>query len=291
MIVNKSVLIEINEFNKKYYDRKGYKANVGQLCEIKIEDLKYKYMGYIDVRCESCLEVRSMIYYYYMKLNKKLINGELHSCRKCAISKRRKTNLEKYGHEYPIIDINSKVYSKNKDTLMSKYGVDNISKLEWVKEKKIETSLANYGTKHTLQSEIIKDKIKNTCLEKYGVDNPTKLREFFLKAQKNAFKKHEFGDLIYQGTYELDFINLCLDMNIIIENGKEFKYDTDRTYYSDFYIPSINLICEIKSTWTYNCDIKENLRKKQSVIESGYSFIFIIDKKYDELIELLNFNI
>ena len=64
-------------------------------------------------------------------------------------------------------------------------------------------------------------------------------------------------------------------------------YGKNRVYHSDFYIPHLNLICEIKSSWTIFKDFKENLLKQQSCNNNGYNFIFIIDKNYDSLKELL----
>lgn len=74
-----------------------------------------------------------------------------------------------------------------------------------------------------------------------------------------------------------------------IKNGKEvprFKYDAgdqEREYQPDFYLPSKNLIIEIKSTYTAagTNELFENLvAKRKAVIAAGYKFKLIIwDKK------------
>ena len=61
-----------------------------------------------------------------------------------------------------------------KNTNLLKYGVENPSQLESVKDKKKNTCMVNYGVSSPLKSAAIKDKVKATCLEKYGVDNPRK---------------------------------------------------------------------------------------------------------------------
>ena len=42
------------------------------------------------------------------------------------------------------------------------------------------------------------------------------LKEIFDKAQKNSYRilKYYDSEITYQGTYELDFINFCIDNNI-----------------------------------------------------------------------------
>lgn len=82
----------------------------------------------------------------------------------------------------------AKKEAKKKATVSAKYGVDNVAKLDEVKEKisdfrksdeckdKIrETSLKKYGVEHFRQSEEVKAKVKATMIERYGVDNVSRL--------------------------------------------------------------------------------------------------------------------
>jgi hypothetical protein len=85
-----------------------------------------------------------------------------------------------------------------KETCLSKYGVDNPSQLQSVKDKveetcmnrfgfksrfesedfanlRKDTMIERYGFEHSMQSPIIQQKCKNTLLIKYGVDNPSKI--------------------------------------------------------------------------------------------------------------------
>ncbi len=89
---------------------------------------------------------------------------------------------------------------------------------------------------------------------------------------------------------ELDFIEYCIKNEINIENGPTIKYklcEKERVYYSDFLIRDINLIVEVKSTYTY-CDYDENIAKMKYTIENGYNFIFIIDKDYTDFEKIIN---
>ena len=173
---------------------------------------------------------------------------------------------------------------------MEKYGVKHPFQSEIIRDKINKTMLERYGVDNPFKCDIFKEKIRKTLLERYGVDNPTKNTEIFEKAQRHSYciVKHNDIDITYQGTYELDFINFLILKSIPFEKGPTIDYILDginRKYHSDFYIPSINLICEVKSNWTYRRDIIENETKKEFSLKSGYNFLFIMDKDYSELIE------
>jgi len=55
------------------------------------------------------------------------------SCKECSDEKKKETNMERYGVEYPFQC--EKVKQKIKDTNMERYGVENPSKCEEVKKK------------------------------------------------------------------------------------------------------------------------------------------------------------
>jgi rubrerythrin len=76
-----------------------------------------------------------------------------------------KTNLEKYGVEYPAQSL--LVQKKMKKTSLDRYGVENIfQRTDMIKEKIKE----KYGVEHIAQSKEIKEKIKRTNRERYGFD-------------------------------------------------------------------------------------------------------------------------
>jgi len=59
-------------------------------------------------------------------------------------------------------------------SIIDKYGVDNVSKLQEIQMKKENTCMKNHGVKVSFNSSKIKEQITNTYIEKYGVDNPFK---------------------------------------------------------------------------------------------------------------------
>lgn len=200
--------------------------------------------------------------------------------------KRMKSMIERYGVDTAIknIDLRNKMFQTN----IKKYGTNYYFESDEFKDKYKKIIFDKYGVDNVFKNEDIKDKIKNTLMIRYGVDNPTKNIDIFNKAQKNSYKIFKYGntEITYQGTYELDFLNFCVSNKLDIKNGPTIDYFLDnknRKYHSDFYIPQFNLICEVKSCWTFDSNIIENYIKMEYSIKSGYNFLFIIDKNYDEL--------
>jgi hypothetical protein len=204
--------------------------------------------------------------------------------------KYKKTNLEKYGVEHP--SQNDEIFQKIKkttkettgfecnfqnrelmnDSMMKKHGVKNISQLKETQEKIINTNLKKYGYTHHFQNPII-----------------------FENAQRISFKIKQFKDtnIWYQGTYELNFLEKYYNKFYNnIQRGFSIKYKfnkKNKVYHSDFYILSLNLIIEIKSSYYYKKYRNKCNLKKKAAISQGYNYIMIVDKnykKFDKLIQL-----
>ena len=100
---------------------------------------------------------------------------------------------------------------------------------------------------------------------------------------------HEIG-VKYQGSYENDFLDLCKSLELKVTRGKTIKFihnNKEKVYFSDYYLEDYNLIVEVKSWYTYELHKELNLVKQSSVLEQGYNFLFIIDKKYDSFLSII----
>lgn len=221
------------------------------------------------------------------------------------------TNIEKYGFgcslqndeikckkvetvikNYGVDNIlkSSKIREIIKNTNIEKYGVEYPSQSDEIKDKIIKTNREKYGVDHSFQADEVKNKIKNTNVEKHGVEYPSQNTEIFNKIQKNGYMYGIYENIHYQGTYELDFVKFCKINNIYIENVKfkiEYFDNTTHFYHPDFFIKKLNLVIEIKSTYTYEMELEKNILKQEATIKSGYNFLFIIDKKYDEFLKFM----
>lgn len=131
MILTREIEIKINESNYQYYDDLGYDVSIGEIIKIPIELISKGSHYKIKCKCDGCGIEKEVIYKNYIKYDN--IFGEYY-CRKCSENKRKQTLRKNFGVDYPIQ--NKKVRSKMKNTLLEKYGVDNISK----RDKQNETS-------------------------------------------------------------------------------------------------------------------------------------------------------
>ena len=223
--------------------------------------------------------------------------------------KSKKTCLEKYGVE------SFAATKEYKEKLFENFGVINVFQLESVKNKCKKSHLKNLGVEYPSQSEKIKRKKEKTCLERYGVDhnfkipkvienrkntwiknlgvkNPTQNIRILEKSQKTAFKLKQFRntDLWYRGSYELDFLEKFYDKYPTISRGPSIKYSLNgknKIYHSDFYIPPLNLIIEIKSTWILNLYKEQITNKEKSMMNSRFRYLMILDKNYSNFFELI----
>ena len=178
-----------------------------------------------------------------------------------------------------------------KKTINERYGCDNVFQNKDVKKKLKDISIKKYGVDNIFKSDIFKNNMKIYNFEKYGVYYLAQVPEFYMKQQKSGYRLHlhENTKLYYRGTYEKDFLDLCFENNILVEQGKRIKYifeNNDHYYFSDFYLKLKNLIVEIKSKYTYEKYLDKNLIKQKTTIGLGYNFMFIIDKNYEEFMNI-----
>ena len=175
------------------------------------------------------------------------------------------------------------IYSgiRTKEAIFEKFGVENVYQLESIKEKCKKVKFNKYGDEKYQN----RNKIEQTNLERYGVKTPFQNEVVWNKTQINSLriKKFRNTNIWYQGTYELNFLNKYYDKYPEIQRGPSIKYSFDninKLYYPDFYIPSLNLIIEIKSNYWYRIHKLNILEKEKATISNGFNYIIIIDKNY-----------
>lgn len=227
-------------------------------------------------------------------------------------SKRKKTNLQKYG-----VDIASKlseVIEKNKQSHIKNWG-DYAMRTNEILTKRNDTCIERYGGVGMASEELF-SKMKNTNIEKYGVEYYSSTSDWYGKCVKTALERYgeewvskvdsinakqqsggysyydfEFpsGKVVRVQGYEPKVLtNLVIDyseddiivgvQNIIDEIGFfHYEYeDKTHRYYPDIYIKSENEVIEVKSTYTFNKEKEKNLLKRESVLNKNINFKFII---------------
>jgi len=165
-----------------------------------------------------------------------------------------------------------------------KYG--NQLNTERANMKRKKTNLNKYGHENPWGNKQVQEKREKTWVKKYGVRNPAQNREIYEKSLKTRRQVKQFRDtdLTYQGSYELDFLEKFYD-KIDIENGPSISYlfeGKNKVYHSDFYIPSKNLVIEIKSDYILSLDEEINY-KKQACVKQGYNYMLVLNKNYKNI--------
>ncbi|NBP03488.1 MAG: hypothetical protein EBU90_26035 [Proteobacteria bacterium] len=125
MILTREISVRITESNFSYYEDLGYEVFIGEILIIPIELMSKGSHYKILCKCDVCGIERQVIFKNYINYGN---NWGEYYCRKCSEHKRKKTLRERLGVDYPIQ--NQKVMKKMKKTLLKKYGVDNISKID-----------------------------------------------------------------------------------------------------------------------------------------------------------------
>lgn len=300
MIINKKVNVKVGTKSFSWYKERGYNPRCGEMLEISIEDITSYSSAIVDVECQLCNAINKKKYFDFKYSIEKSQDGKYY-CKKCSYENTKKTNIIRYGYITPLN--NKDVIKKSRETMIRNYGVDNISKTIYTRSEKSlkmkenssrlnDIIVEKYGT-NVSRLDWIKNKKRETTLKNYGVENPSQNAKIFEKAQKNGkkIKLHDKMCLFYRGTYENHFLDICFIYDIEVEKGKTISYLFDnkkRVYHSDFFIPSKNLIVEIKSSYYYSKYLKINEAKRKETLKNGYNHIFIIDKDYTQFLELLN---
>jgi hypothetical protein len=207
----------------------------------------------------------------------------------------QQTNLDRYGVDNPRKS--NVTVDKIKQTNQERYGYDSFLISPEGQQQRLQTTLEKYGVEYALQSPEIQQNKNQTCLAKYGVNHPMQTTTVFEKCGKYKNKQLNLPSgksIRYQGYENVAITHLLLEVgeeDIKNQRGEvpSIWYiidDTTHRYYPDIYIPSKNLIVEVKSTWTYKKHFDINQLKKQTCIEQGYNFEFWIcsNKKILEII-------
>jgi hypothetical protein len=329
MIKNEFIKIKVSSGLKQNYSGLGYDFSKHEI-DFRVSDLKDVSNQKIEVICDICGVEYNIHYCKYIKNIKRNGFYSCKFCghkRKSEIMtnnnislnpnvqiKKKETFLKNYGVDNP--SKSESIKKKKEETCLKNYGVTSGLKLrdkvkqgmldrfgvefplqsERIKEKMCNNLLIKYGVDNVSRLLEIKNKKEETCLKNYGVRNPGQSESILKKQLLSAYKIVYYNDELFaQGTYELDFLNWCEGNKIInlISNGPTIKYilnGVDHYYHADFFIESLNLIIEIKSTYTYNFHYEKNIAKSVYSKSAGYNFIFVIDKQYDELLNILKNN-
>lgn len=280
MILTKFVDVKIINHNIEHYKKYYPNVKYGDIINIPVDILTMGSHIKLDFMCDDCGTVKNMKYNHYNQRK----NDITYLCSKCVKKQTKQYYLKIFGVEN-CSQLQS-VKNKKKKTNLKNWGVENVFQNDEIKKKSQNTCFKKYGKKSYTQTEEYIIKSQKTNLKNYGVEHPQQNKNFHIKQELKNKKSKYYKNLLYTGTYELDFLKYCEKIGILkdVERIYSIPYiyeNKQLIYHPDFYIKKINLIIEIKSDYTYRIQENKNLSKKMACEKLNYDFIFIINKNYD----------
>ena len=277
-------------------------TNLDYICECKNEAKITFKMFLTGQRCQKCAiqkrkETNLLVYGNEVSMNAEIlkeiwvekIKNRTDEEKEEIQNKRKVTTLEKYRVEHTLQS--QEIRDKGKETYLEKYGVEFGLQVAEIRDKGKKTMMERYGVEHPLQSDKIKQKVKNTNLERYGFEHHMQNADICEKISKIHTKIYTLPsgketyiqgyenyalDILLKEFTEDEILNSRTDMPVVRYQHK----NVNRRYFPDIYIPKINKIIEVKSTWTYKRDLIKNIIKAIYTRKLGFDYeVWIFDKK------------
>lgn len=239
---------------------------------------------HFNIHCETC--------------NSKLDLKRIESCikHKCHFYCSRSCNINYQNIDY------IKRTEKTKKTNLEKYGVENVSHLDSVKDKisqkvressnkalnsRKKTNLEKYGVEHVLQCKEIKDSQENSMLIRYGDRYSFRIKEFKIKASNTCMKKYGVPWSTYlikpklYSKAEVEIINFIKSLL----NVKIIQHDRNilSGYELDIYIPEKNLAIEFNGIYWHSNLYKDknyHLDKTEECEKKGIQLLHIFENEW-----------
>lgn len=294
MILNKTLEIKLGSRNINHYNSLGYvlpDKPFGKTINVNIEHLSENSWVEVTARCYYCNKIKNIKYYRYRTITS---NNTNFSCsNKCSVTKRKETQLKRYG-------------------------VDSYTKTDEYKKRCKDTCLKKYGVTNVFQATDVKDRIKKTNLEKYGSDNISRSvlnhSNTIIGKHKNYIKyiannislfrcdkghDYKISSDLYHSRIKNNTV-LCTECNPLGEHksSKQIElldfiiqnYDNDviSNYRSgleiDIYLPKLNLGFEFNGLYWHSEVNKEknyHLNKTNFFKEKGIQVIHIWEDDWD----------
>jgi hypothetical protein len=181
--------------------------------------------------------------------------------------RRKNATIEKFGVEN--ISQLEEVKEKKRQKALEKYGVENVLLSDEIKEKIKETNLERYGSENVFGSEEIKEKIRGSNLERYGVEHPLQNPEILKKAQQTNLERY--------GNHS---------PAMSVESKEKTKQSHTRKYGVSYYTMTPEFIEKIKSTSMKNYGVPHHM----NLIENKKLYAKRMRiKYYDSFIEHLKY--
>jgi hypothetical protein len=150
-----------------------------------------------------------------------------------------------------------------------RYGVENTFQSDVIKDKIRRKVFETHGVEHNAQRPEVLQAKEQTCMQRYGCRNHMQNPEVFERYMQKAYKTKEYmftdGTKVEVQGYEPWALKLLeyagYNSNDIIIDKKHVPsiwyevHGKRKRYYCDIYLPEERIVVEVKSTYTYKCDL------------------------------------
>lgn len=166
LLTEKKDKLSARRINEKWFTKNGFTDQYNALLLINPDlTLACKIVLGLTKQCKCCDNI--------------IVLPRVYCSTKCQVNDpdfkelKKQTMLSKYGVENAFSkgQLREQFEQKNLDVYGSRFPIST----EEIREKAKQTCLINHGVEYSLQSKIIQNKTRESILEKYGVDNPQKV--------------------------------------------------------------------------------------------------------------------
>lgn len=253
MIISKTVWLKPSGRAISYFKNLGYDARWHEDLEVKVEDLQPNSSAYIDVQCDNkdCQHIHRMLYSRYTK-NIRSNNG-MYYCNDCWQQRLEQKIFETYG--VTNVSYLPEIQNKKMETSMKNYGVPYPNMSEEFRKQCEDRREEKYGYRKIKISQESIQRRKQTCLERYGYANPLQVPEFKEKAFDTNEKKYGTKYISQaesvkakraQTMWKNDTTCTSRQQRYIHSlYGGELNYPVTRSYMGDIVFVEERLICEV----------------------------------------------
>jgi len=180
------------------------------------------------------------------------------------------------------------VQQKQRNSVRQKYGVDNVSQSQEIKDKKVDTMMKKFGVSHHLKLASQIEKRDKTCLEKYGVTNVSQLQKVKSKKEQTFLNHYGVSNIFCDTSYiekctvaKLGVRNVSLRADIVTKKLKRM-YDqcSNLSFYKISKIASslfLSLSENLKQHGVVTYFSCENHHNEYCIYNEDISFIALID--------------
>jgi len=209
----------------KYGVKNSSQRDDVKLCDYNIEDYKETILDLLNQNY-SVSYISEKLNISRTSLNRYLENQGIDT-RGDLQKKKEKTFVEKYGENYKDIFL-----TKRKNTNLAKYGHDNVFANEDIKTKITETIRDKYGVDHHMQVDSIKTRVKNTNLTKYGCENVSQNLEVQNKIKQTNLSKYGYEHATQHPDIKEKIVNtMVLNGNARLFEGNNAQFWAEKTGY------------------------------------------------------------